>query len=122
MIPSQYEVSPLVWPMKRKRDVITREPIKYKSRLNIHKKQEFGLNYYDIFLPVIIWIILYLLFILSTIYSWATFKTGYVLVFPHAPIQFDMCMKIPKGIKIYLYIGNNKFHVIKLIKNLNRQK
>ena len=53
-VPSNCEVLPSVWSMKRKRDLITRQPIKYKARLNIHGgKQEYGVNFYDTFSPVI---------------------------------------------------------------------
>ena len=42
--------------MKRKKDLFTRQPFKYKARLNIHgDKQELGVNFYNTFSPVITW-------------------------------------------------------------------
>ena len=106
------------------RDPLTREPIKYKARSNIHGgKQECGVNHYDTFSAVDTWISLRVLFILANIYSWASFKINYVLAFPHAPILLDMYMEIPKGIEVD--IGNqtdNKDYILKLFKNLYGQK
>ena len=97
-VPPNCDILPSVWSMKRKRDLITRKPIKYKARLNIHGgRQEYGVNYYDTFSPVISWTILRLLFILSSIESWATYQIDYVLAFPQVPIEFDMYMELPRG-------------------------
>ena len=50
-VPNHCDILPSVWSMKRKRDLITRKPVKYKARLNIHGgKQEYGVNFYDTFL------------------------------------------------------------------------
>ena len=63
-VPSTCEVLPSVWSMKRKRDLITRQPIKYKARFNIRGgKQEYGVNFCNTFSPVITWTTLRLLFI-----------------------------------------------------------
>ena len=55
-----------VWSMKQKRDLITQQPIKYKARLNIYgDKQEYGVNYHDIFSTEITWTSLLLLLLLE---------------------------------------------------------
>ena len=122
-VPDQCDILPAVWSMKRKRDLVTRIPYKYKARLNIHGgKQEFGVNYYDTFSPVITWVTLRLLLIFTLIFGWTARQIDYVLAFPQAPIQFDMYMEIPVGITIDPAIGSNKTHVLKLLKNLYGQK
>ena len=53
---------------------MTRKPIKYEARLNIQGgKQEYGLNYYDVFLSLITWTSLQILLILSNIFTWSTY-------------------------------------------------
>ena len=87
--------------MKTKRDLITRQPIKYKASLDIHGgQQKYGVNYYDTFSPVITWTTSRLLFILSSIGSWAIYERDYVLAFPQATIKFDRYMKLPRGMEI----------------------
>jgi hypothetical protein len=55
-VPEGTEVVPSVWAMQRKRDLITGKVTKHKTRLNLHGgKQEFGTNYYEIYLPVVTW-------------------------------------------------------------------
>ena len=42
------------WPMKRKRDIMTRKVFKYEARLNVHVGQkDFGVNYFQKCSPVL---------------------------------------------------------------------
>ena len=72
-IPKGTTVLPGVWSMKRKRDIKTREIKKWKARLNIHGgKQVKGETYWDTFAPVVTWISIRLILILSLIHGWHT--------------------------------------------------
>jgi hypothetical protein len=54
-VPEGIDAIPSVWSMPRKCNVTTNEITKYKSRLNIHGgKQVFGMNYYEIYAPVVL--------------------------------------------------------------------
>jgi hypothetical protein len=44
----------------------------------------------------------------------------FILAYPQAPIEFDMYMELPKGVK--MADGSRKMHVLKLLKNLYGQK
>jgi hypothetical protein len=45
-IPSDSKVLPAVWAMCRKRDIATRQVVKWKARLNVHGgKQTYGVDY-----------------------------------------------------------------------------
>ena len=69
--------------MKTKIGLVKRKSIKDKVRQYIHDgKQEYSVNYYGMFSPIITWTSLRLLLILSSINSWATFQVDYVLAFP----------------------------------------
>ena len=116
-VPPEQDVLPAVWSMKRKRDLITRMPIKHKARINIHGgKQEYGVNYYETFSPVVTWTTIRLSLTFALIQGWMSRQIDFVLAFPQAPIEFDMYMEIPKGIDVEG--GNSKTHVLKLLKNL----
>ena len=46
-VPGGVPVLPLVWAMRRKRDLVTNEITKHKARLNLHGgMQELGVNYF----------------------------------------------------------------------------
>ena len=97
-IPHHCEVLPSIWLTKRKRELVSKEPMKYKAWLNIHGgKQEFGVNFYKMFSPAITWTTLRLLFVLSSIHSWTVFQINYILAFP----QDLIC--IWKSLKEYRY-------------------
>lgn len=116
-VPKEQEVLPAVWSMKRKRDLVTRLPYKHKARINIHGgKQEFGVNFYETFSPVVNWTTIRITLIFSLINGWYSRQIDFVLAFPQAPIEFDMYMEIPKGVEVEG--GSTKTHVLKLLKNL----
>ena len=116
-VPHEQDVLPAVWSMKRKRDLVTRLPTKHKARINIHGgKQEYGVNYYETFSPVVTWTTIRLSLTLALLQNWFSRQIDFVLAFPQAPIEFDMYMEIPKGIDVEN--GSPKTHVLKLLKNL----
>ena len=116
-VPAEQDILPAVWSMKRKRDLITRLPIKHKARINIHGgKEEYKVNYYETFSPVVTWITIRLTLTFAILSGWYSRRIDFVLAFPQAPIEFDMFMEIPKGIAVEG--GSQKTYVLKLLKNL----
>jgi histone deacetylase 1/2 len=107
--------------MKRKRDLVTREVYKHKARLNVHGgQQQFGVNYFETYSPVVTWFSLRTLLTLSLLNQWYTRQIDFILAYPQAQIEFDMYMELPKGIE--MADGSRKTHVLKLLKNLYGQK
>jgi hypothetical protein len=120
-VPEGVKVLDSVWAMKRKRDILTRKVLKYKARLNVHGgKQEFAVNYFETYSPVVTWAAVRLMTTLAWLNNWHTRQCDFALAYPQAPIEFDLYMELPKGIQ--LSSGNNKTHVLRLIKNLYGQK
>ncbi len=55
-VPEDASVVPSVWAMRCKHDLTTNAITKYKACLNLNGgKQEFGVNYYEAYAPVITW-------------------------------------------------------------------
>jgi hypothetical protein len=107
--------------MKRKRDILTRKVLKYKARLNINGGQQaFAVNYFETYSPVVTRAAVRLITTLAWLNNWHTRQCDFILAYPQAPIEFDLYLDFPKGIK--LSNGNNKTHVLKLLKNLYGQK
>jgi hypothetical protein len=98
-VPKGIKVLDYVWSMKRKRDIKTQKVYKHKTRLNLHSgQQEFTVDFFETFSPVVNWFLFRLIFILSLLSGWSTKQVDFVLAYPQAPIQFDMYMNLPKGI------------------------
>ena len=115
------KVLPAVWAMRRKRRITTGEVYKWKARLNIHGgKQEYGINYWETYAPVISWTTIRLYLILSILNKRVTRQIDFVLAYPQAEIECDLYMEIPKGFKTPT--GNNKTHCLLLKRNLYGQK
>ena len=107
--------------MRRKRYILTNAIYKWKSRLNLHDgQQEYAVNFYETYSPVISWASARLLLIHAIIYKWHTRQVDFTLAFPHTDIEFPMYMQLPVGIN--LKEGNRKTHVLKLKKKLYGQK
>jgi hypothetical protein len=99
-VPKDVKILPAVWSMKRKRDIKTRKVYKWKARLNVHGgKQEYAVNYFETYAPVVTWYTVRLLLILSILLGWHTRQIDFVLAYPQADIEYDMYMELPKGIE-----------------------
>ena len=120
-VPSEQQVIPSVWAMKRKRNLTTNEITKYKARLNIHGgKQTYGVNYFDTYAPVITWFAIRILIIMALMYGWSLKQVDFVMAYPQAPVENDLYMELPHGIATKH--GNSKEHVLKITSNLYGQK
>ena len=119
-VPKHRNVLPAVWAMKRKRDIMTRAVKKYKARLNLHGgKQVFGEDFYETYSPVVGWITVRFLLILSLICKWHTRQVDFTLAYPQAEIEQPMYMELPKGV---ISKDPKKDYVLELHKNLYGQK
>ena len=74
--------------MKRKRDIQTGKVNKYKARLNVNGgKQEYQVNYWETYSPVVTWMSVRLMLILSIIKGWKIKQIEYVLAYPKSEIE-----------------------------------
>jgi hypothetical protein len=115
------EVVPSVWTMQRKQDLMMGRVTKHKARLNLHGgKQEFGMNYYETYAPVVTWFAIQLLMVFGILFHWALCQINFIMAYPQAPIMMDMYMELPTG--IHTKHWNSKDHVLKLLTNIYGQK
>ena len=100
-VPEGQTVLDAVWSMKRKRHLLTREVYKWKARLNVHGgQQEYAINYFDTYAPVVTWPTIRLLLTLALLNGWITRQIDFVLAYPQADIEYDMYMHLPTGIEL----------------------
>ena len=119
-VPPGTPILPAVWAMRRKQRIATQEVYKWKARLNLHGgKQEYGLNYWETYSPVITWTTVRLFLVLSLLNKWATRQVDFVLAFPQADIEVPMYMEIPRG---FHHEGSRKTHCLLLEKNIYGQR
>jgi hypothetical protein len=108
--------------MQCKRDLlITNRVIKHKARLNLHGgKQVYGMNYFETYAPVVTLFVIRLMIVFGIIFCWALWQVDYIMAYPQAPVETDIYMELPQGIKTAT--GDSKDHVLKLLKNIYGQK
>ena len=120
-VPKGATVLNAVWQMKRKRDIRTGEIIKYKARLNIDDSLMVkGRDYELTYAPVATWNAIRLALTLILLNQWHTVQLDYVLAFPQAPIDTELYMQIPVGMKVPQ--GNREDYVLQLKHNIYGQK
>jgi Reverse transcriptase (RNA-dependent DNA polymerase) len=92
-MPSHAKILPAVWSMKRKRQIKTLEIYKHKARLNLGgHKQEYGVHYHKTYLPVVRWMSIRLLLVLSIICGWSTWQLDFVMAYPQADNIHRSCI------------------------------
>ena len=88
---------------------------KHKARLNAHGvMQRWGIDYWETYTPVVNWIRMRLLLVLSIVHGLETKAIDFVLAFPQAKLERDIFMELPYGFRH----GNKGEYVLKLKKNL----
>ena len=106
-----------IWSFKRKRAPDGRI-LKYKARLCCHGgMQQWGVNFWETYAPVINWLSVRTLLALSLIHGLHTRSIDFVLAFPQAKLESDVFMEIPMGMN-YGEENDRKNYVLKLEKNL----
>jgi hypothetical protein len=119
-VPRGEPVLPSVWAMRRKRRIATQEVYKWKARLNLHGgKQEYGLNYWETYSPVVTWATVRLILVLVLLNRWATRQVDFVLAYPQADIEVPLYMEIPRGFQSE---GSRKKNCLLLEKNIYGQR
>jgi hypothetical protein len=78
------------------------------------------MNYFETYAPVVTWFATRLMIVIGIIFCWALQQIDLVMAHPQAPIETDIYMELPQGIKTAT--GNSKDHVLKLLKNIHGQK
>ena len=103
-----------VWAFKHKRNPLG-NITKYKARLNAHGGQtKESIHYWDTYAPVVQWLTVHIILILSLLENLHSRSIDFVLAFPQAMIKFDVYMKIPFGFSVQ----KDGQYVLKLRKNL----
>jgi len=121
-VPRGATILPAVWQMKRKHDILSRQVKKWKARLNVDgSRMKRGIHYDQTYAPVASWTSIRTLLALTAIHRWHTVQLDYVLAFPQAPVEKEIFMEIPRGVRIS--DGDNpKEYVLKLHRNVYGQK
>jgi hypothetical protein len=96
-VPAGTKILLAVWSTKRKRRVATGEVYKHKARLNVGgHKQEYGVNFWETYSPVVNWFTIRLFLTLAILMAWHTRQIDFVLAFPQADVECDIYMAIPR--------------------------
>lgn len=107
-----------IWSFKRKRDpfgVIE----KYKARLCAHGgQQQWGVNYWETYAPVVEWMAVRLLLILAEIEGLETRSIDFILAFPQADLDVEVFMELPMGMDIDGNPDSHRTHGLRLKKSL----
>ncbi len=99
-VPNDVQIVPSVWSLQRKRNLRTNEITKHKARLNLYGgKQIYGMNYYETYAPVVTWFAIRLMIIFGIIFQWSLRQVDFIMAHPQAPIEMDIYMELPQGIK-----------------------
>jgi Reverse transcriptase (RNA-dependent DNA polymerase) len=107
--------------MRRKRDLITGNIVKWIARFNVDgSKQQMGIEYNATYAPVASWISVCLILILEIRQQWTTKQLDFVQAFPQAPVEQELCIEIPKG--CILPGKDQKDYAFKVLKNIFGQK
>ena len=116
-IPESTKILPMVWQMKRKRDIITNTVSKHKARLTIDSsKMKRGIHFDKTYAPVAVQSSVRLLFTLAIAFNWHTVQLDYVQAFPQAPAEKPIYLKIPVGFKMSKGTPND--YALKVIHNI----
>ena len=104
-----------IWSFKRKRFPDGRI-MKYKARICAHGgMQQWGVDYWETYAPVVNWLSVRTLLVLSVLHGYHSRSIDFVLAFPQAELKEDIFMEIPAG---FSNSDIKKQYVLKLDKNL----
>ena len=86
--------------MRRKCNLTTNEVTKYNVCLNFHGgKQSYGIYYIEIYALVVTWFSIHSPILIAILLSWSPRQVDFVMACMQAPIEMDMFMTLPMGIK-----------------------
>ncbi len=78
------------------------------------------MNYFETYAPVVTWFAIRLMIFFGIIFCWALWQVDFVMVYPQAPVEMDIYMELPQGIKTAT--RDSMDHTLKLLKNIYGQK
>lgn len=108
-----------IWSFKRKRNPGSGNIRKHKARLCAHGgQQQWGVNYWETYAPVVDWAAIRLLLILAKIHGIETRSIDFVLAFPQATLNVDVFMELPMGMDIDGDPDSRKKYCLRLLKSL----
>jgi hypothetical protein len=108
-----------IWSFKRKQ-CPDGTLVKHKARLWAHGRiQQWGTNYWDTYLPVVITVTVRLILLLAQIYTLDSKAIDFVLAFPQAERDVNIWMYLPIGFQIDTE-NESKRYILKLNKSLYR--
>jgi hypothetical protein len=117
MMPKDMKTIMSIWSFKRK-SLPDGTLNKHKARLCAHGgMQQWGVNYWETYAPVVNWISVRFLLIISEIIGLETKTLNFVLAFPQADLDTPVFMEIPIGIAVD-GIDQNRNYVLRLRKSL----
>ena len=120
-VPKGHLILDTVWSFKRKRDIVSQKVIKWKVILTVYGgQQRYRINFWDTYSPVVNWFSVRLLLTLALVNKWVSRRVDSMLVFPQAPLECDLYMRLP--VRFDFEHGNLNTHILKLKKNLYGQK
>ena len=107
-----------IWYFKRKRFPDSTLN-KHKARLCAHcEMQQWGVNYWENYAPVVNWISVQFLLILFELSGLESRKIDFVLAFPQADLDVPVYMELPIGMEVPGYEGYKKLYVLRIRKSL----
>ncbi len=80
----------------------------------------YGMNYFESYAPVVTWFAIRLMIVFGIIFCWALRQVDFVMAYSQAPVEMDIYMELPQGIKTAT--GDSKDNVLKLLKDIYGQK
>ena len=105
----------MIWTFKRKRHP-DKSLSKYKARLCVHGGQEqHGIHFWDTFAPVVSWMSVRTLLVLSKIHNLHTKSIDFVQAYPQADIKVTIYLHTPQGVS---FGDKHQDVVLQLKKNL----
>jgi len=117
-IPPGIKTIQAIWAFKRKR-FPNGELNKHKARLCAHGgMQQWGINYWETYAPVVNWISIRFLLVLSEIVGLESQAIDFVLAFPQAELDVPVYMELPIGLEVTGRPGEGRTHVLRLRRSL----
>ena len=118
-VPPGYRLLNAIWSYKRKRRP-DGSLLKHKARICVDgSKQQYGVDYWDTFAPVVAWSTVRLVLCLASILNFAGRQVDYIQAFPQAELEDPVYMRIPEGWEVKDDDGKPMERMaIKLKKNL----
>ena len=117
-IPAGVKTIQAIWSFKRKH-FLSGELDKHKDRLCAHGgMQQWGVNYWEKYAPVVNWISMRFLLILSEIAELESQAIDFVLAFLQADLDVPVYMELPTGMVLSDSFDHPKSNVLRLKKSI----